>query len=234
MSPVAFTVFGYPIRWYGLAYLLTFTLSSILGKKVVKYKQNLSVKDIERFINYAVIGVVLGGRLGYFLFYEPFSMEFFEVWKGGMSFHGGVIGMIFSTIIYCILYKKPILELSDIICLCVPIGCFFGRIGNFINKEISGKYSIFLQIEHPVVLYEALLEGLVLFLILINQVKNGGIKNNGKITALFFIFYALFRMFCEIFRMPDGIIYGISTGQFLSIPMLVFGIILYKNYDKIR
>lgn len=236
IDPVAFYIFDFPVRWYGLAYFVTFLLSLKLGIYLSKYRNEFTKKDLEHFVNYAILGVILGGRIGEFVFYEKkISKEIFFIWNGGMSFHGGVVGMIFAVILYCTIKKKPVLPLADIVCTCVPIGCFLGRIANFINQEILGKSTIlFSSGRHPVVLYEAFLEGFLLFILLFEHAKKTRLRKPGETSALFFIFYGIFRIIAEHFRVPDGMIGLFSKGQALSIAMVLFGMLLYKYTNFIK
>lgn len=229
INPIAFSLYGFPIRWYGIAYLVTFLISLQLAKYYTRFLKNINTHDIERLLNFIVIGVIVGGRIGEFIFYTPFSSEILRIWEGGMSFHGGVIGTGIAIFLYSKIYKKHVLQISDIVALCTPIGCFLGRIANFINQEVIGRKSLFLQqhfaVErHPVVFYEAFLEGIVLFYILLKPKR---FTNEGATTGLFLFFYGLFRITTEFFRVPDGIIGPLTTGQALSIPMVIIGSTIY-------
>ncbi|MDD4151301.1 MAG: prolipoprotein diacylglyceryl transferase [Candidatus Gracilibacteria bacterium] len=234
--------------YYGLMYVLGFVISYyILEKRKILTRENLD----DLFL-YIFFGVILGGRIGYILFYN-FSyysqnlIEIFKIWEGGMSFHGGAIGVIIAMILFSKKYKFSFLKLSDNIVSVLPIGLFFGRIGNYLNKELLGfQYTGFLRVEKngnyyfPSPLLEAFLEGIILFLILffINKYK----KIDGIVASSFLIFYSIFRIFVEIFfRSPDiqiGYIYGFLTmGEILSSIMLFTGIIIFiylKRKNAIR
>ncbi|MCC7305820.1 MAG: prolipoprotein diacylglyceryl transferase [Alphaproteobacteria bacterium] len=245
IDPVAITLGPLQIRWYGLAYLAGF----ILGWRYALYLSTLekerkpSREDIDDFIPWAVLGVVFGGRLGYVLFYK-FSyymanpLEILQIWQGGMSFHGGALGVIVALVIYSARRGIALLRMSDIVCCAVPIGLFFGRIANFINGELYGRVSdvpwamVFPgggdQPRHPSQIYEALLEGLVLFAVLCALAHLKQVRSRpGFLTGMFLMDYAFFRMVAEHFREPDsylGFIWsGISMGQILSVPMMALG-----------
>ncbi len=234
MNPVAFSIGCFNVRWYGLAYLATFIISMKLVKNTIKFQKPIAFKssDIDSCLNYVIAGVILGGRIGEFVFYKHklFTMEIFYITKGGMSFHGGVCGVIIASLIFAKLHKKNLLQLGDLITMCVPIGSFLGRIGNYINQEILGKSTTIFEpylSEHPVVFYEAFLEGIVLFLILFRRKK---LAITGRITSEFFIFYGLFRFCTEFVRVSDGSLGILSIAQWLSIGMIIFGSILrYKH-----
>ncbi len=251
-DPVAFQVFSLEIRWYSLAYIIGITLGWIYCKKKL-IKDNYILSIFDDFITYLIIGVILGGRLGYVLFYNlkyylenPF--EILMVWNGGMSFHGGLIGVILASQLFSSKHKVNPFVLLDLIALSAPIGIFFGRIANFINSELYGRatdlpWSVqFILIDntkrHPSQLYEALLEGIILFFLLRYFFKKNYLKNPGKISSLFLIFYSLFRFFIEFFRSPDPqlgyLILNLTLGQIISILFLMTGMLLFylKNNDK--
>lgn len=231
IDPVAFEIFGFGIRWYGIAYFVTFLISLRLGYYLAKISPYIEKKDIDNFFNYAVFGVIIGGRLGYFLFYEKAEnfLEFFYVWKGGMSFHGGVLGVIFSTFIYSVFYKRSPLAIADIVAICAPIGIFLGRIANFINQEILGTYSNLpwnFQGRHPVTIYESMLEGLLLFVFLFSKANKVNLNKKGLLFAYFLFGYSAARIICEFFKVPEGLIGPLSVGQFLSIPMFAASLVI--------
>ena len=248
LNPIAFSIFNFNIYWYSLAYLISFIVGSIYAKSIIK-QINTSFKEkyVDDFIAYAVIGVLLGGRIGYILFYNfdyylANPVETFKIWKGGLSFHGGLLGMTCVMLIFS--KKKDILffDIANIIAVCAPIGLFFGRIANFVNGELVGiatnsNWGVIYTFEspilrHPSQIYEALLEGLFLFFILRFSILN---KNLRKLNScsLFLIFYGLFRFMVEFLREPDEqigyIIYIISMGQILCLPMIIFGLIFLKK-----
>jgi phosphatidylglycerol:prolipoprotein diacylglycerol transferase len=240
--------FGYiDIRWYSLAYIFAFIFGSILIKKYNnKSLKLLSDVQIDRFFIWAVVGVIIGGRIGYVIFYQTNlifinPLYIFEIWKGGMSFHGGLIGMIFSIYLFSKKINVNFFYLSDLVSLVAPIGLFLGRISNFINTELYGRITdfpfaiIYPQIDnnprHPSQLYESFFEGIILFIILFIYF-NKGPKNYpvGNISALFLILYSIFRFVIEYFREPDlhlGLFYNyFSMGQILCIPLFFIGLII--------
>ena len=233
------------IRWYSLAYIFAFILGSVIIKKLNSGSYRLISDDkIDKFFIWAIIGVILGGRIGYVLFYQTnlfFTKPTYilEIWNGGMSFHGGLIGMILSIYLFSLKYKIQFFYLSDLVSLVAPIGLFLGRISNFINTELYGRVTDFpLAIIYPLVdnnprhpsqLYEAFFEGIILFLILLFYFSKKPKKYIlGTISGLFLIFYSIFRFFIEYLREPDyhlGLIfYYFSMGQLLCIPFLLAGL----------
>lgn len=248
IDPVAFSIGPVLIRWYALAYLSAF----MLGWRYVLYivdkslTENPDKNDIDDFLPWAILGVIFGGRLGYVLIYNPAlyfsdSVQILQVWHGGMSFHGGLIGATVAMIIYCRKHEIPLLRLSDMVACAAPIGLFFGRIANFINGELYGRETDVPWgmrfpgageiSRHPSQLYEATLEGLVLFLVLFLFMRIGKVRETpGVLSGLFLAGYGLSRIIVEQFREPDynlGLFFGhISMGQLLSFPMLVGGLLL--------
>ena len=216
-DPVAAEIFSLEIRWYSLAYIAGILLGWYFAKKF--FIKNHIITKFDDYITYSIIGLILGGRLGYVLFYN-FSyysnnfLDIFKIWQGGMSFHGGVIGIIVASILFSKKNNDNVFEYLDIIALVAPIGIFFGRIANFINSELIGRatdvpWSVqFILIDnikrHPSQLYEAFFEGLILFILLGYFYRKKYLKDPGKISALFLIFYSLFRFFTEFFRSPDS------------------------------
>ena len=247
-DPVAFQVFSLEIRWYSLAYIVGLVLGWIYCNKIL-IKDEDKKKLFDEYISYIIIGIILGGRLGYVFIYNPsYYLENFNeilmIWNGGMSFHGAVLGIIFATIIFCKKNNQNIFYYLDLISLSAPIGIFLGRISNFINSELYGRetdiiWSVkFLQIDnlyrHPSQIYEAIFEGVVLF-ILLNFFHRKLIKKNGLISSLFIIYYSFFRFFVEFTREPDAhiglLIFSMSIGQIISIIFFITGTFLfYKNY----
>ena len=245
INPVIVSLGFIDIRWYSLAYIFAFILGSILIKKLnIDSYRLLSDDKIDKFFTWAIIGVILGGRIGYVLFYQTnlfFTKPTYilEIWNGGMSFHGGLIGMILSIYLFSLKYKIQFFYLSDLVSLVAPIGLFLGRISNFINTELYGRVTDFpLAIiyplidnnpRHPSQLYEALFEGIILFLILLFYFRKKPKKYIiGSISSLFLIFYSIFRFLIEYLREPDyhlGLVfYYFSMGQLLCIPFLLAGI----------
>jgi len=251
-DPVAFQIFSLEIRWYSLAYIMGILLGWFYCKsKLIKDKNLYNLFD--DFITYLIIGIILGGRLGYILFYNlnyylQNPLEIFMVWNGGMSFHGGLIGVILVTLIFSKQHNLNHFVFLDLVSLSAPIGIFFGRIANFINSELYGRetdffWSVrFIVIDnlkrHPSQIYEAVFEGIVLFLLLGYFAKKNYLKNPGLISSMFLIFYSLFRFMTEFFRNPDPqigyIALNLTLGQFISFIFLVFGGILffYKKNDN--
>ena len=250
-DPVAFQILSFEIRWYSLAYITGILIGWILAKKIFIKNSEIN-KKFDDYITYLIIGIIIGGRLGYILIYN-FNyyihnfFDIFKIWEGGMSFHGGLIGIIFTSIIFA---KKnnqnPFLYL-DIVALVAPIGIFFGRIANFINSELYGTVTnvswavTFIQVDnfprHPSQLYEALLEGIFLFLILI-YFKYKFSKKPGVISGLFLIIYSIFRFIVEFYRAPDeqlGYIFlNFTMGQVVSLIFILSGVILiyFKNETR--
>ena len=233
------------IRWYSLAYIFAFILGSVIIKRLNNGSYKLISDDkIDKFFIWAIIGVIIGGRIGYVLFYQTnlFLTKptyILEIWNGGMSFHGGLIGMILSIYLFALKYKIRFFYLSDLVSLVAPIGLFLGRISNFINTELYGRVTDFpLAIiyplidnnpRHPSQLYEALFEGIILFIILLFYFSNRPKQYIiGNISGLFLIFYSIFRFMIEYLREPDyhlGLVfYYFSMGQLLCIPFLLAGI----------
>ena len=220
IDPIILSLGIIDIRWYSIAYIMAFIFGSMTIKKLNFRSYNfLTEKQIDNFFIWAVIGVIIGGRIGYVIFYQIKlflinPLFIFEIWKGGMSFHGGLIGMISAIYIFSKIYKIKFFYLADLISLSSPIGLFFGRIANFINTELYGRVTDFPlaviyplvdnQPRHPSQIYEALFEGIILFLLLLLYfVKNSKNYRIGNISALFLIFYAFFRFILEYIREPD-------------------------------
>ena len=251
-DPVALQIFSLEIRWYSLAYIIGIILGWIYcKKKLIKDPHIISLFD--DFITYLIVGVIIGGRLGYTLLYNlryylenPF--EILMIWNGGMSFHGGLIGVIVATQLFSSKHNINQFIFLDLVALSAPIGIFFGRISNFINSELIGRatdlpWSVqFILIDnikrHPSQLYEAFFEGIILFLLLRYLFKKNYLQSPGKISALFLIFYSLFRFLAEFFRSPDPqigyLILNLTLGQLTSILFLMAGTLLFylKNNEK--
>ncbi len=237
------------IRWYSLAYIFGILIGWWFGKKIVSHilsHSNLKFKlgDFDDLITYLIISIIIGGRLGYVIFYnfEYYFLnpiDIFKVWEGGMSFHGALIGIIIGTYIFSFKKKTPTFFMLDIIACVSPIGIFFGRIANFINSELIGKVTnvswsvIFPLVDmnprHPSQLYEALLEGIILFLILNKLVFKNKYKI-GTCSYFFLILYGVFRIISEVFREPDkqiGYLFNLySMGTVLSFIMILSGLII--------
>jgi phosphatidylglycerol---prolipoprotein diacylglyceryl transferase len=269
-DPVAFTIFSWPVHWYGLMYLFSFLLIGYyLVKRLKKasYQFRLKISEdistqqrVEDIIFYAVLGVVLGGRIGFILFYQfayykDNFLDILKLWQGGMSFHGGLLGVIIALAIYAKKEGIRYLDLMDFLAPAVPIGLGLGRLGNFINGELWGRVTsdklpwamVFPKIDewprHPSPIYQMLVEGILLFLILwaidrylsnkdpqnqlLSESSPKTPKHGGYIAASFLIFYGLGRIFTELFREPDyflGFKMGLTMGQWLSVPMVLLGL----------
>ena len=242
-DPVAFQVFSVDIRWYSLSYIFGLIFGWIYCQKIL-IKDNLKKKLFDDYILYIIIGIIIGGRLGYVLIYNPIYYienlkEILMIWNGGMSFHGALIGITISTIIFCKKNNENIFYFLDLVSLSAPIGIFFGRISNFINSELYGRetdvvWSVkFIQVDnldrHPSQIYEAFFEGIVLFIIL-NFLYKKSIYRPGITSSLFLIFYSIFRFTIEFLREPDahiGLVYANMTmGQIISILTIMIGLIL--------
>jgi len=254
IDPVAVHLGPLAVHWYGLTYLAAFALFMFLGVRRLRHQPfrdlrgsaAYQAKDIEDILFLGVLGVVLGGRLGFCLFYKPgyyisHPLEVFAVWQGGMSFHGGLIGVTVAEIWYGISRKRPLLQLADLIAPCVPTGLACGRLGNFINGELWGRVAdptlpwgmVFRGAgaapRHPSQLYQFALEGLLLFILLWIYARTA--PKTGRVTAAFLFGYGFFRFIAEYFREPDDYLgllsLGLSMGQWLCVPMLAIGAILW-------
>ena len=276
ISPEIFSIelFGMnlALRWYAVSYILGFICALRLMKFFVlrkvlwaSGKAPISVDQADTFLTYLILGVIIGGRLGYVIFYNleyyafnPYAIV--RVWDGGMSFHGGFIGVIVAVILFCWVNKLLVWSTADLIAISTPPGLFFGRLANFINAELWGRPTdVYWGVifpgdlaqqcdgvigpcaRHPSQLYEAGLEGLLLFIVLIYIALKGGFKRPGLLTGVFALGYGASRFFVEYFRVPDPQFFsqtnpygfafnlgelGITMGQFLSLPMIIVGISL--------
>ena len=245
-DPVAISIGPLAIRWYGLMYLLGFSLFILLGRYRIRRQPNgvFTREILDDALFYGVLGVILGGRLGHVLFYQPgyylqHPLEIVAIWQGGMSFHGGFLGVAIAMIFLARKYKLSWLSVTDFIAPLIPLGLGAGRIGNFINGELWGRPTgvswgmIFPYADnlprHPSQLYEFTLEGVALFILV--WLYSARPRPLGAVSGIFMIGYGIFRSFCEFFREPDdgflGIMtWGISMGQWLSLPMIAAGVSL--------
>ncbi|CAM4032584.1 prolipoprotein diacylglyceryl transferase [Bordetella tumulicola] len=245
-DPIALRLGPVAIHWYGLMYLAGFALVYLLGRwRLTRgHTPELNTRDLEDLIFYSVLGVVLGGRLGYVLFYKPgyylsHPLEILYLWEGGMSFHGGLIGVILVMVLFARKKGLSFFQVSDFIAPLIPLGLGAGRLGNFINGELWGRPSdvpwamVFPQSgsdlpRHPSQLYELGLEGIVLFVLL--WWFSSKRRPTGQVSALFLIGYGAFRFLVEFTREPDDFLGllagGMSMGQWLSLPMVAFGVAL--------
>jgi phosphatidylglycerol---prolipoprotein diacylglyceryl transferase len=246
IDPVAIAIGPFAVRWYALAYIAGLLIGWRYCLAAADRPPRLVRRgDIDDFLIWATLAVVLGGRIGYVLFYKPGyyverPLEALYVWHGGMSFHGGALGVIVAIWLFTRARGIPTLAFADLVCEAVPIGLFFGRIANFINAELFGRVTdvpwavVFPNggplPRHPSQLYEAVCEGLLLFLVLFVAERTGARRHPGLISGLFLAGYGVARMSGELFRQPDAqlgyLIFGTTMGQLLSLPLLVAGIVM--------
>lgn len=252
ISPVAVSVFGFDVRWYALAYIAGFVLGFFMLRHMMRAKNaeiSLNKKQFDDFFTAMILGVVIGGRLGYVLFYNlPFfiahPLEIIQVWHGGMSFHGGLIGVVLANFIFAARRKINGWKILDMVSIVAPLGLFFGRIANFINIEVMGRPTdapwgiVFRGVNdgvpvHPSPLYEAFGEGIVLFTIMFLLYKCTNLKKYpGALVGAFGMLYAVIRIICEFFRAPDSQIgfltsWGLTMGQLLSWVLFVIGALIF-------
>lgn len=254
IDPVAFSVGPLKVHWYGLAYVAGILLAWLVARDLLRrpglWRDNtppLTLQQVDDFILWAAIGIVAGGRLGYILFYDFANvlanpLRIFAVWDGGMSFHGGLIGTTVAMLYFAKRNQIRFLSLFDLVACVAPLGLLFGRLANFVNGELWGRpsdvpWAIAFPTggpfpRHPSQLYEAALEGLVLFIVLQLLARLGHLKYAGRITGLFAAGYASARIFVEFFREPDpqlGYLLGgwLTMGMLLSLPMLLIGLGLF-------
>lgn len=274
ISPEIFSIpiggMTFALRWYAVAYIAGLLLGWQLIVRMIRTPRlwakspPMAAEEVENLLTWVIVGVILGGRLGYTVFYQPDffgsdPMQIFRVWEGGMSFHGGFVGVIVAGVLFCRRNRIAMLPLADLMAAVVPIGLFFGRIANFINDELWGRPTdlpwgvafpseaaqacgelIGVCARHPSQIYEALLEGLLLFAVMSWLIwRRGWLKMPGKIAGLFFVGYGLSRFLVEFVRQPDAQFvslgnplgyawqmagYGLTMGQILTLPMLVVGL----------
>jgi len=261
IDPVLVQVGPFAIRWYALAYIVGIVAGWVYSRHLIRTERlwggpaPLKVIDFDDFVLWVTLGIILGGRIGYVLFYNlphfaAHPLEIFQLWNGGMSFHGGFTGCVVAVVLFGRLRGIPILSLGDLTCAAAPIGIFLGRIANFINGELWGRPAdvswamVFPNggplPRHPSQLYEATLEGLVMFILLALMIRAGALKRPGLIVGAFACYYAMARSFCEFFREPDaqlGFLWGGATmGQLLSIPLFIVGLcfIVYAMKHPLR
>tara|TARA_Y100001970_G_scaffold260370_1_gene342390 strand:+ start:1547 stop:2326 length:780 start_codon:yes stop_codon:yes gene_type:complete len=250
LDPIIFNFGFLSLRWYSVAYILGIIIGWWYGKKILSLiclnnNINFKISLFDDYISYVIISIILGGRIGYILFYNlEFyllnPLEVFFIWKGGMSFHGGLLGIIIATIFFSKKNKLDKLIIFDVVSCVAPIGIFLGRMANFINSELFGKptdlpWAIIFplvdgQPRHPSQIYEAFLEGILLFLIL-NIFIRTSIYIKGKVASLFLILYSIFRLISELYREPDHqigyVLDFLSMGSILSFFMIAVGLIMY-------
>lgn len=246
-DPIAFSIGPLAVHWYGLMYLFGFAAFWLLGRQRARQAwRGMSAQGVEDLLFYGVIGVILGGRLGFCLLYQPewyltHLLDIFKVWQGGMSAHGGIVGSILAIAYYARRQKTSFLTVADFVAPLVPLGLMFGRLGNFINGELWGRAAdptlpwamIFensgtLLPRHPSQLYEAFLEGALLFTVL--WLFSRKPRPAGAVGALFCLGYGLVRFVVEYFREPDSYLglglFGLSRGQWLSLPVMALGLVV--------
>jgi phosphatidylglycerol:prolipoprotein diacylglycerol transferase len=252
IDPVAVALGPFAIRWYALAYIVALVIGWRYCLMLADRPPNLVARrDIDDFLVWATLGVVLGGRIGFVLFYNlPYyidhPLQILELWHGGMSFHGGALGVSLAIVLFSRNRKIAVFALSDIVIEAIPIGLFFGRIANFINDELWGRQTdvpwavVFpnggMVPRHPSQLYEAACEGILLFLLLLYGERRGTRRLPGIETGIFLIGYALARTSGELFRQPDAQLgflffiggFGVTMGQLLSIPVLIAGALIIR------
>jgi phosphatidylglycerol:prolipoprotein diacylglycerol transferase len=259
IDPVALQLGPLTVHWYGLTYLLAFGLFMFLGSRRLRHAPFAklsgsgawSFKDVEDILFLGVLGVVLGGRLGYCLFYKPayyaaHPLEIFAVWQGGMSFHGGLLGVVVAMVWFAYSRKRPFLQVADFVAPCVPTGLASGRVGNFINGELWGRVAdpslpwgmVFAGAgplpRHPSQVYQFLLEGLLLFCVLWLYARRG--PKTGQVAAAFLVGYGVLRFIAEFFREPDAYLgllsLGLSMGQWLCVPMVALGVAVWIGAQR--
>ena len=250
ISPIAFSVFGLPVRWYALAYIAAFVVGYFLLKRITKSDKceiKLSKRQLDDLLTWVILGVIIGGRLGYVLFYNlsffiAHPTEIFMLWHGGMSFHGGLAGVVVASFICGRGWTRG-LKILDLISVVAPIGLFFGRIANFINMELMGRPTdssigvLFNGVSdvprHASPIYEGLTEGLLLFIIMALLYRFTKLRRYpGALCGAMAMIYAVFRIFCEQFRTPDAQIgfltsWGLTMGQLLSGVLFLCGAVLF-------
>jgi phosphatidylglycerol:prolipoprotein diacylglycerol transferase len=237
------------IRWYALAYIVGILAGWLYARRIIRTEKYwggaapMTVVDFDDFVLWVTLGIILGGRIGYVLFYNlpyfiTYPAEIVQLWKGGMSFHGGFLGCVLAVVLFARKRGIPFLSLGDVTCAVAPIGLFLGRMANFVNGELWGRVSdvpwamVFPNggplPRHPSQLYEATLEGLVLFTVLAIMIHRGALKRPGTIIGAFALIYGAIRIFCELFREPDaqlGFLWqGLTMGMLLSVPLMLVGI----------
>ena len=251
-DPVAINIFSIEIRWYSLAYILGILIGWFLSRQIFITETKFR-EQFDDFISFLIIGIIIGGRLGYVVFYNLnyYSnnlIDILKIWQGGMSFHGGLIGVIIVSFLFSKKNNEDPFKYLDLVSLVAPIGIFFGRIANFINSELYGIQTNliwgvkFLKVDdlyrHPSQLYEAVFEGLFLFIILLFFRSKGLMKVPGFISALFLVFYSIFRFVIEFFRVPDNhigyLFLNLTMGQIISIIFLFVGFYLIRKKNELK
>jgi phosphatidylglycerol---prolipoprotein diacylglyceryl transferase len=263
INPILISIGPFSVRWYALAYIVGIIAGWFYARAIISSERlwggpaPFTVTDFDDFVIWITLGIILGGRIGYVLFYnfQHFAadpIEILELWNGGMSFHGGVLGCTAAIVLFALRRKIPILSLGDVTAAVAPIGLFLGRIANFINGELWGRPTdvpwamVFPHggpvPRHPSQLYEAALEGIVLFIVLALFVRFGALKRPGIVTGAFAIGYGAARITCEFFREPDvqlGFLWGgLTMGMLLCIPLILAGlavlVVAFKRPAKLK
>jgi phosphatidylglycerol:prolipoprotein diacylglycerol transferase len=263
INPILISIGPFSVRWYALAYIVGIIAGWFYARAIISSERlwggpaPLTVTDFDDFVIWITLGIILGGRIGYVLFYNlphfaENPIEILQLWNGGMSFHGGVLGCIVAIVLFAMRRGIPVLSLGDVTAAVAPIGLFLGRIANFINGELWGRRTdvpwamIFPHggpvPRHPSQLYEATLEGVVLFIVLALLVRFGALKRPGVVTGVFAIGYGAARITCEFFREPDvqlGFLWGgLTMGMLLCIPLILAGIavlvVAFKRTAKLK
>ena len=249
-DPVAFSIFTIDIRWYSLSYIIGIIFGWYYCKKKLITEERYKPL-FDDYIFYLILGIIIGGRLGYVFIYNlDYYLnnlhEILFIWQGGMSFHGALVGIIFATYYFSIKHKIDIFYFLDLVALSAPIGIFFGRISNFINSELYGRETdIFWSVKfilvdnlnrHPSQIYEAIFEGIILF-VLLNFIFINQNKRSGYISSLFLIFYSIFRFLIEFTREPDThiglLMFNLSLGQIISLIVLLLGLLLWHSKKNV-
>ena len=248
-NPFAIQFGGFGIRWYALAYIAGLLLGYyLLRREAGKPGAPMNLAQIDSLLNHVLLGIILGGRLGYVLFYNPAffvsnPMEIIKIWQGGMAFHGGLLGVTLAMMLFARRHAIPVLQVSDRVAMVLPIGLFLGRLSNFINGELFGRISdlpwamVFSNSDgaprHPSQLYEAGLEGLCLGLAMLVAARRGWLASPGRITGLMLAGYGLARYLVEFVREPDThlglLVGGLTMGQLLCLPMIAAGLYLLQR-----
>ena len=247
ISPIAVTVFGFDVYWYSLAYLFGVSLGYLLLKRLNKRSNYLTPTAIDDLVFYSVVGIIVGARLGFCLIYDlPYTLHnpvnLLMIRNGGMSFHGGLVGVVIAVILIAKKYQVPFLKIADLLVCVAPIGLLLGRLANFINAEIYGKITtcvwgiVFPSAgelpRHPTQLYEAFGEGLVL-LIVMTMMHRKFHERSGFLTGFFLVWYGLVRIIVEFYKEPENLdILFLTMGQALSLPMVIAGALLVMLSSK--
>ena len=259
IDPVLIQIGPFALRWYALAYIMGILLGWLYARAIIRSeplwggKAPMTVADYDDFVLWVTLGVILGGRIGYVVFYNPAHFaanpaEIIQLWKGGMSFHGGFVGVVLAVFVFARSRGIPFLSLADVTCAVYPAGHFLGRIANFINGELWGRPADVPWAmvfpgggpipRHPSQLYQAMLEGLLLLVVLAWFMRRGALKRPGLVTGLFALGYGSTRILCELFREPDpqlGFLWGwLTMGMLLSIPLMLAGLGFIWNAVRAR